>query len=297
MLLTNLLQNVLSDLGQTDPDFGNFVATGGGATTIINTDWGNLESPPETDALKNRIAFIISTTDGLTPQGKWSKVSAYADATYTCTIATVTDVVQAGDVVMLAKQTLFPLQESIFRVNRALTNLGQIPLVDTSLTTAADQTEYVLPVAVKNKLLKVYMQTETGDADDNKWAEIFGWRLDPTAAGSTGILVLPQLIASRTLKLVYMGIHPTVSVYSDTISEYVHPKVATLAAMIELLAWYNNRDENQGANEYFVWLIGQKQQELERAKMEQPIWKPTDSAKWFMSRSKVIDRSPQPFIN
>jgi len=177
-------------MGQTDPQFGNFVATGGSATTIVNTDFANFESPPEEDTLKNRVAFVYSTTDGLAPQGKWGKVSAYAEATQTMTIATVTDAIGAGDVIMLVKQDLFPLQESIFRVNRALTNLGDIPVPDTSLTSAADQTEYALPLVASRGILQVYYQNEINDSNDNQWTEISGWSVQPAVVGSTGLLIL-----------------------------------------------------------------------------------------------------------
>jgi hypothetical protein len=293
MNLSNLLQNLYSDTGQTDPEYGNFVATGGSATTIINTGWASLESPPEEDTLKNRVAFIQSTTDGLTPQGKWGKVSAYAEATNTMTISTVTDAVGAGDVIILAKQTIFPLQETIFRVNRALTNLGDVPIADVSLTTVSDKTEYALPLAAKRGLLQVFYQTETGDVDDNRWTQISNWSIQPGAAGSTGLLILPQLPPDRTLKLVYMGTHPTVSLYSDYISEYVHPKIATLAAMLECLKWYNNRDENQGANEYFTWLMQNTEQQLTVAKIEFPIWKPARTPQWF-TESRYAERSQDP---
>ncbi len=295
MLLTNLLQNFYSDMGQTDPEIGSFVATGGSATTIINTLWAALENQPEEDALKNRYAFISTTTDGLTPQGKWSKVSAYADSINTLTIATVTDAVAASDTILLPKQDNFPLQIVIDRVNRALANLGEIPIPDTTLTTVANQTEYALPVAAKNKLIAVYVQGQTTDANDNQWEIVSNWRIDPTAGGTTGLLILPQLTSGYSLKLIYLGIHPTVTLYSDYISEYIHPKVATLASIVEVLSWYNSRDENQGANEYYVWLMGEKRNELMQAKAEFPIWKPNRSPKYFVEGARSqVDTVPDP---
>ena len=296
MQLTDLIQNIYSDLGQTDSNIGSFTATGGSATTFVNTDWGNLESPPEEDALKNRVAFVQSTTDGLSPQGKWGKVSAYVESTYTATIATVTDAIESGDTILLPKQDLFPLNEVINRINRALQNLGDIPVPDTSLTSESNKTEYALPVAAKRGLISVFYQTETGDSDDNYWDEVSGWKMHPTAGGSTGLLILPQLPQPRTIKLVYMGLHPRVSAYSDYISEYVHPKIVTAAACVELLAWYNNKDENQGANEYYVWLMTQKQQEMTQAKAEFPIWRPRRTPRYFTT-DIPYERTKDPATN
>jgi hypothetical protein len=232
----------------------------------------------------------------LTPQGKWGKVSAYAEATNTMTIPTVTDAVGAGDVILLAKQTIFPLQEVIFRVNRALTNLGDIAVSDTSLTTEADKTEYALPVAAKRRLMQVLYQIETGDPDDNRWEAISSWTVQSGAPGATGLLIIPQMPTPRTIKLVYMGTHPTVSLYSDYISEYIHPKVATLATLLECLKWYNNRDENQGANEYYTWLMQDTAQQLQMAKMDFPIWKPARTAKWH-SDGIYQDKTKDPATN
>ncbi len=51
--LTNILQNLYSGLGQTPNNTGVFEATGGSATTFVNTNWQYLESPPETDFCKD----------------------------------------------------------------------------------------------------------------------------------------------------------------------------------------------------------------------------------------------------
>lgn len=298
-LLTNLIQNILSDLGQTAPDFGLFSATGGSATTFVNSAWGNLESPPETDAFKNYLAIVVRDAAGASasPEGKWGLCSGYADATWTGTIATVTDAIASGDTIMLAKQDLFPLQQIIFSINRALQELGDTGQIDTSLTTAANQTEYAIPVAAKRGLKKVYVQGYTGDANDNEWTEIFGWRVDPAAGGSTGVLYLPQLSSGYTLRLLYVGAHPIMSTYSDVISEYIHPKVITAAAILEVLKWYNHRDENQGANkEYYLWLEGEyENKKLPLALVENPIWRPRTSPKYSVfGSSGVIDTVPDP---
>ncbi len=57
-LLTNLLQNIYSDLGQTPNNTGIFFATGGSATTFVNANWNLLESQPETDVFKNMYVFV-----------------------------------------------------------------------------------------------------------------------------------------------------------------------------------------------------------------------------------------------
>jgi hypothetical protein len=289
MYLSDLLQNIYSDMGQTDPIVGNFIATGGSATTFINTDWASLESPPEEDALKGRYVFVTSTTDGLSPQGKWSKISAYADATNTATITTVTDAIGAGDVLMLPKQDMFPLQEVITRVNRALVNLGNIVVPDTSLTTNVSGV-YDVPLTLKNKKPRSIFY----GSDSVGWLPVSNWTFEPAAAGTTGKLFLPSLPSGFGIKIFYYGVHPSVSAYNSVIYEPIHPKVATLASIIEILMWYNNRDENQGANEYYLWLLGEKKKDLAQALVENPIEKPAKAPRYFVEGISYTDPTQNP---
>jgi len=283
MYLSDLLQNIYSDLGQTDPVLGNFVATGGSVSTIINTGWATLENPPEEDSLKNRYAFITSTTDGLAPQGQWSKVTAYVDSTNTMTITTLATAVGTGDIIQLPKQDLFPLQEVIARVNRALTNLGNIIVPDTSITTTA-ALAYTLPLTLKNKKpLSMFY----GD-DDNGWYPISDWVWEPAAAGTTGQLFLNNVPSGFTVKIFYYGIHPYVSAYNSVIYEGIHPNIATLKSIIEVLNWYNNRDENQGANEFYLWMVGEKKKELMEELMRNPITKPDKAPRYFTDIQPVF---------
>lgn len=270
-LVTNLVQNILNELGQVDPVFGLFDVTGGSATTFVNTDFANYENPPETDVFKNYLAIVVRDTSGVSPEGKWGICSAYNDATQTGTIASVSDAISSGDTIMLAKQDKFPLAQVIFSINRGLESLGDLPAnSDTSLTTGAEQTEYEIPVGVKRGLKQVWVQSNT-DANDNRWVEIHDKRNEMTAAGTPSILYIPQQATGCTIRLVYDGVHPKVNAYSDAINEYVHPKVATIASVIKLLEWYNRRDENQDSESYFLWLEGQYRQALMQALMENPI--------------------------
>jgi len=276
MYLSDLLQNIYSDLGQTDPVLGNFVATGGSVSTIINTGWATLENPPEEDSLKNRYAFITSTTDGLAPQGQWSKVTAYVDSTNTMTITTLATAVGANDVIQLPKQDLFPLQEVIARVNRALTNLGNVVVPDTSISTSA-LGYYDLPVALKNKKPRSMFY----GSDDDGWYPISDYVIEPAAAGTVGKLFLYNVPSGYTVKIFYHGIHPYVSAYNSVVYEGIHPNVITLKSIIEVLNWYNNRDENQGANEFYLWMVGEKKKELMEELMRNPIEKPDKTPRYF----------------
>lgn len=284
-LATNLVQNILSELGQIEPNFGLFDATGGSATTFVNTNFGNIENPPEQDVFKNYLAIVVRDAGGTSasPEGKWAVCSAYADDTFTGTIATVTDAIALGDTIMLAKQDKFPLSQILFAINRGLESLGDLPQnADTTLTTVNGQTEYSIPVAVKRGLKQVWI-----DYDTIPPVRVTDMRNEQTAGGTASILYLPPTYAGNTIRLVYDGAHPVVSSYNSVINEYVHPRVATCVSIIKLLEWYNRRDENQDSNSYFLWLEGEyRTKHLPQALAENKIQKPLKSAIFFSKKNK-----------
>lgn len=285
-LTTNLVQNILSELGQVDPHFGLFEATGGSATTFINTNFGNFENPPEQDVFKNYLAIVVSA-GGTSPEGKWSVCSGYTDTDYTGTIATVTDAIASGDVIMLAKQDKFPLQQILFAINRGLEYLGDVPQnADTSLSTVSGQTEYSIPVGVKRGLKQVWI--EVGE-DITEWMQIHDRRNELTAGGTPSVLYLPDWISGYTIRLVYDGPHPKVTAYNSEINEYIHPKVATCAAILKLLEWYNRRDENQDSESYFLWLENEyRTKHLPFALAENPIQKTARGPKYSVFNKRPI---------
>lgn len=279
-LTTNLVQNILSELGQVEPTFGLFDATGGSATTFINTNFANFENPPETDTLKNYLSIVVrdAAGAGASPEGRWGVVSAYDDSTQTGTIATVTDAIASGDTIMLAKQDKFPLSQIMFSINRGLQDLGDVPTnSDETLTTVSGQEEYSVPVAVKRGLKQVWIE-ET----DGYWYEVTDRRNELTGAGTASKLYLPLTISGRTIRLVYDGPHAVVSAYSSVINEYIHPSVATAVSILKLLEWYNRRDENQESDSYFLWLENQYRDKiLPKALAENPIPEAIKSPRFF----------------
>lgn len=279
-LATHLVQNILSELGQIEPVFGLFDATGGSATTFVNTNFGNIENPPEQDVFKNYLAIVVRDSAGASasPEGKWAVCSAYVDTTFTGTIATVTDAIASGDTIMLAKQDKFPLSQILFSINRGLESLGDLPLnADTTLTTVANQTEYDVPVAAKRGLKQVWV--DYGDGIPIRVTDV---RNELSGTGTVSKLYLPALVSGYTIRLVYDGAHPVISAYSSTINEYVHPRVATCVSIIKLLEWYNRRDENQSSDSYFLWLEGEyRNKHLPQALGENKIQRPAKYARFF----------------
>ena len=261
-------------------------ATGGSATTIIDTN----SQYSADDALVGGTAIIVRDAlgAGASPEGKFARITDYVASTTTFTIETVTDAVAAGDSVLLATPRI-KLPQMIQAANDGLADLGTISLVDTSLTSAAAQTEYALPVGLKIKrLLDVQIQGITTDGNDNRYVSIIGQsRYIPAAPGSTGLLILPQLPADRTIKIIYEGVHPTLSVYSDVISETIQEELAVAATINKALTWYVSKRGDSALDTFVIQRWNDAKNILQQQKAEKPIFRAKPRPKWFVAGGKT----------
>lgn len=278
-LASHLVQNILRELGQVEL-LHQFTATGGTATTFINTEFGNFETPPDQDVFKNYLLIVVRDAGGAgaSPENKWSVVSAYDDVVYTGTMATVIDDIASGDTIMLAKQDKYPLPHILNAINQGLQQLGDIPSnKDVTLTTVTNQIVYDVPVAVKRGLKRVEIEI-----DDDEWEIVHDVRNELTGANSASKIYIEGYDSGLSIGLVYDGVHSVISAYNDVINEYIHPSVATCASILKLLEWFNRRDANQDPNSYELWLEGQYRDVfLPRALGMNPIKKEKKSPKYF----------------
>lgn len=160
--LTHLLQRVYDKLEQTR----GLVATGGSTTTIVDT---NISDEIDDDTYKGWTAFVSYDAGGAgaAPEGEYQSISDYAQSTNTLTIAAFTVAIAVGDRATITRNSLYPLYDVRRLCNNALKELGRVPNLDTSLTTAADQTEYDIPATVQwDEIVKVEIQGLTSDANE-----------------------------------------------------------------------------------------------------------------------------------
>jgi hypothetical protein len=239
--LSDILQITAGDLGITD----HFTASGTGTvTTTVNTAFANESEPPDEERFKNNYLLVKrdAAGAGADPEGKWALISAYDTATYTITHATLTPgITAAGDEILLIKQSNFPLLEMIAAVNRAFKKLGSHYFTDiTSITIAADQTEYSLPAAAQ-EVLDVQIATDT-DTNDYRWKSIPGWRIIQSASAMTSapLLYIPQQTTGYTIMLHYKGLHPAVVTYDDVIDKFIPEDLLVAATKVCLLESYIN---------------------------------------------------------
>lgn len=270
---SNILQTVWRRLGQLD----QFTATGGSTLTATTTALVGLYSD---DDFKQGTLVVIKSTDGLAPNAEMQKISAYADdgTTQTFTVDTVfTAAIASGDVIGFVKGQ-FPKETMLSLLNDSLQKLD-IVLQDTSVTTAASQTEYTLPVTLKNKeIVEVLVQTNTDDSDDNGYVPAAWWKQRPAAAGSTGILELAQYQSGLQVLLHYKAKHPALTAASSTLHETIDPELACAALKLEAANWLAAKQNTQKQ----TMLQFTAQNEYAGARAAFPIWQPKQRHKYLV---------------
>lgn len=292
----DIAYRVWGDMGKIDA-LEEFAATGGSTTTVINGNIANRQDRPDDNYSIDFTAIVVRDAGGANaaPEGEMQRINAYNSATYTHTVDTAfTAAPASGDIVAIANADI-PLREMYRAINNALVKIGEIPLVNSSLTSASNQTEYTLPVAMKREdLVRVEYQGFTGDSDDNQWQPISNWDVIPAAPGSTGLLVIPQIISGRTIRIVYMGVHPTITTFSSTISEYIHPSILIAAVTKEALRWYNA--STGGKSNYWLQKENEAAQDMEIALRKHPIWTPNYTPRYskFPLHGEGKDLPPDP---
>lgn len=270
--LTHLLQRVYRRLKVAR----TMIATGGSTTTIVDTNLADyLAESNEDNYLDNWTAIVIRDAggSGAAPEGEFNRISDFVASTGTITVPAAwsgTSEVASGDRYMIASPD-FPLNDMIEIVNDALVSLGNIPVPNTSLTTADNQTEYTLPVALTgSQLLDLEVQGDTDDANDNQYAQITNHQIvPPTAPGATGTLVIPQLGSGYTIRVTYLGLHPRVQDFDDDISSYIHPELAVAVCVAHALQWYNTI--RGGTDKYFLSREDRAWNQYEITKQNYPV--------------------------
>jgi len=238
---THLLQRVYDKLEQTK----GLQATSGSSTTIIEDT--TLSNEYDDTQFVGHTAFVRrdAAGAGAAPEGEFRRVSSY-DATNTqLTVATAFSVAVAeGDEILVARGSQFPLYDVERICNNALKDLGDVQNINTSLTTADNQTEYDMPSGVRwTDIIKVEMEGDKDDANDSMFYEI-PWRVTPpSAAGGTALLVIDQYTSGYTIRITHVGPHVDLSDYDDDISKDIHPTMAVAACALACARWKRSATE------------------------------------------------------
>jgi len=201
----------------------------------------------------------------------------------------------SGDRYALGKKR-YPLHILIQKVNQALTEMGTIPITDTTtVDTASTKTEYSLPIAANTDLREVWFQTITGDTNDNRWRKMHDWYIQKSATGVADLLMLPvQYPAPRDIKIVYMDVHPSLDDHDDKISEHVHISRVVMEATVLALMW---RKQRVGAgdptlNDQLAFYTGPQADGLSRlakARRDYPIRAPQAHRRFLVMGQRIAE--------
>jgi hypothetical protein len=216
------------------------VASGGSTASVVVS---SISGQDDDDAWNLGYIFIIKTTDGLAPQGEYAAITDYVSSTgtFSCATSSFTVTVGAGDTVGYCNADDYPIPDVIDQVNLALFDLGDIVLTDIStLTTAAQQSEYSASVAWKRTPpIRIDIQKKN-DTNDYQWQELSAWEYIPSAPGSAGLIIFRESLPSGyLLRIWYLDRHPEVTIFSSVISESIKPSLAQVAVLNQLLSWKN----------------------------------------------------------
>lgn len=289
--LTHLLQRTYRRLKVARSS----IATGGSATTIADTKLLDiLGDSNEDDFLNNWTVIVVKDAGGAgaDPEGKFNRISDYDDAGTITVPDTLTTAVAAGDRYMYVSPD-FPLYDTIEFINDALVSLGHVPVVDTTLTTASNQTEYTLPIGINHhNIVNIEIQGITTDANDNRYYELQNWQVIPAASGTQETLVIPQLAADYDIRITYLGFHPRVDLYDDYISKYIHPEVAVSACVAHALQWYNS--QRGGSDQYWKQREDRAWNQLDIARSMYPIVLPVERVEGFPAYNNASLASSDP---
>jgi hypothetical protein len=229
----DILVTAMTDLG--------LLTAGEIDTTVAHTTVHTETRQSSARAWKGGTMFVLEA-DAAAPEKEWAKISASSfDSTTgktTYTTSAFTAVLASGDKIALSSSK-YPIDEMLLVLNRALSSLGEIPLVDDTLAGVTGQSEYSLPSGVGGRnLRRVFVTGDVDSTGDMRWTESVMWRSVPATAGAVSTLIFRNYPDDgETIRLVYMGSHPACYAASSAISDYV--------AKERLVAEFNYR--------FFLW--------------------------------------------
>lgn len=270
--LFDILLGLLNELGEVR--YG--LATGGSSTTLLDSGLGG------SDDDWNQGTVFVTEADASPPEGEYAEVTNYGASTGTLTFSSsgidgIGAAPASGDEYALASK-VYPLDKMRGIVNRALVRMGDIPSTDQSLTTAANQKEYIIPAATRQGLRRVY-HSQVSTVNNEGWREMTAWRQE-----NDTLIHRLQPETGKIIKLLYMGPHTRLADNSDTLSSYV-PLNRVIAEAFYLSTVSTVRRVGGGSLQ-LKRQLDDAREDLDMARRRWPIWDPGTPFKPILSGRK-----------
>jgi len=275
--LSNMIRDAIKELGRV-ASFEFSCTSAGSTTTAVNTNFNAVGKPQYRDGDKSLILgtlMVISTTDGLAPQGEYQRISAYTESTGTVTVDTAFTAAPGDGDVCRVVHNQFKIEELVAMANAALQDLGQFYKVDTSLTTTTSR-NYTLPIIAKGKRPKsIEIYVDADNREPRSDYEYYG----ATAPGTEATIQFQRdLPVDKTLYITYELEHPRLVDFDDVIWEDIPESLAKWGLVVKILKW-QNPDDNLALNEFNS---ATRQYDIARATMKR--WKPKKAPHWFIAK-------------
>lgn len=243
-----LLATAIYEVGKKAGEVFEGTATGGGATTLIDT---NQVSTVDDFYNGGTMCFLSGT--GLINTTR--VITDYADTTRTFTFATGT-AISAG-IRYAAIRPALNRAMIVGAINAALAEIGNITQHDDTLEVTDDTQEYTLPDGVRNV---ARVQVATSDTAPYDWKDTYTWREN---AGS--LIFEPDTEPDdegMLMRIYYNQPHAEVTLDADEISTDIHPARLAWAAAAHALGQTLRNTRNEGANKDAFTLAQQKAAEM-----------------------------------
>lgn len=249
-------------------------------TTLVDA---NRPSSEAADYWNDGTIWIVRDAAGASAAPEWemSIVRDY-DGAGTFTFDAMTAAPDTGDVYAVCKRR-YPLHVLKQMVNQAIGQLGPVGRIDTSLTTAEQQTEYALPIAANLQPIHVHIQRKTDDSNDNQWQKIFGWEIIHGDPSTGDVLRLDrQYTAGYSIRIDYNGMHDMLFDYDDRLQEDVPYERVVFPAALAALKWYRDKTRTNDFRDS-IRELEERVRTYERERTI-PVWTP-DSKILMLNRS------------
>ena len=226
------------------------------------------------------------------PQGEFSVVSDFDNATNTILLSTALSTATVATDSYAVANRIYPLYDLILAVNRALRDVGLIPVTnDTAIDTAAAQTEYTLP-ETNIDLREVWLELNASDPDDTQAYKVRNWYVQKEITGFADTLVFGEQPAyPKSVKLVYVKPHPKLVSSTDKLSEAVpYERVVYRAAANAMKHYMMKTHEESG---WFEKALTDAQSRAAQADLMYPISSPKKMGKMLsLGYTKTRELAP-----
>lgn len=231
--MTQTLSSAALAVARKITDVIESVATGGSATTLIDTGFpGRSGVIPENDWYNGGVIYHLSgSRTGVSIPTDW------VQSTYTFTIPTGTAVAATNRYAV--HNADYPWDVLVSAVNRALENMPSVPDMDATLIVVADQEAYTLPASVYD-IREVSIERSMNLSGDNPvyYRDNKHWReRDGKIYFDPGWYPSDLADAGDTIRLWYYAKQSALTAATDAISDYLPVEWLSLEAAIVALEW------------------------------------------------------------